>query len=267
MTAPRFTALVLAGRRDADDPIAAAAGRSCKVFVEVAGVPMLARVTAALEASRSVGDIFVCIDGSASLDEVPEITAQVREGRLGRLPAGTSPSDSVLSAFDALADRLPLLVVTADHPLLTAGMVDHFCREAAKADAAVAVAQMALVEHAYPGALRTRLRFADGAVSGCNLFAFTTPRARRAPEAWARLERNRKRPWRLVGAFGLVPLLLYLTGRLSLAGAMARLSRALDLEARAIQMPFAEAAIDVDKPADLELAEAILRDRGDLAAR
>jgi hypothetical protein len=27
-------------------------------------------------------------------------------------------------------------------------------------------------------------------------------------------------------------------------------------------MPFAEAAIDVDKPADLELAEAILRRRG-----
>ena len=39
---------------------------------------------------------------------------------------------------------------------------------------------------------------------------------------------------------------------------MARVSRRRRLRARAVRMPFAEAAIDVDKPADLDLVEAIL---------
>ena len=42
---------------------------------------------------------------------------------------------------------------------------------------------------------------------------------------------------------------------------MRRVSRVLGCEARAIALPFAEAAIDVDKPADLALVETILARR------
>ena len=44
---------------------------------------------------------------------------------------------------------------------------------------------------------------------------------------------------------------------------MAQVSQQLGFTAAAVPMPFAEAAIDVDKPADLELVEEILAgDRG-----
>ena len=39
------------------------------------------------------------------------------------------------------------------------------------------------------------------------------------------------------------------------------LSRVIGGEGRAVRMPFAEAPIDVDKPADLEMVEEILRRR------
>ncbi len=226
---------------------------------------MLLRVLLTLEATPGIGSAVLCIDDAAPLDEIPEVAARLGDGRLQRLPAGGGASASTLAAFDALIEHLPLLVVTADHPLLTPPMVERFCVEAADsgADVAVALTSMRLVERDYPGAVRTRLRFAEGAYSSCNLFALMTPRARRAPECWSRLERSRKRPWRLVARFGIAPLLLYLTGRLSLAGAMARLSRRLRLQAQAVELPFAEAAIDVDTPADLALAETILRDCGD----
>jgi hypothetical protein len=42
---------------------------------------------------------------------------------------------------------------------------------------------------------------------------------------------------------------------------MARVSRALGAEIRAVPLPFAEAAIDVDRPTDLELVTRILGDR------
>ena len=43
---------------------------------------------------------------------------------------------------------------------------------------------------------------------------------------------------------------------------MQELSRVIGVEGRAVVMPFAEAPIDVDKPEDLKLVEAILKARG-----
>jgi hypothetical protein len=43
-------------------------------------------------------------------------------------------------------------------------------------------------------------------------------------------------------------------------------SRRLDLTARPVLMPFAEAAVDVDKPEDKELAERIFIERQSLPA-
>ena len=60
---------------------------------------------------------------------------------------------------------------------------------------------------------------------------------------------------------GVRSLLRYLCRRLTLSEALATFSRKLGLEARAIEMPFAEAALDVDKPADLELVESIFNAR------
>ena len=80
---------------------------------------------------------------------------------------------------------------------------------------------------------------------------------------WRRVEQERKRPWRLVRAFGLRPLFAYLFGRLTLDDAMVRASGVIGARVAAVRLPFAEAAIDVDKPADLALVEAILsRDGG-----
>jgi CMP-N-acetylneuraminic acid synthetase len=64
-----------------------------------------------------------------------------------------------------------------------------------------------------------------------------------------------------VRGFGWRPLVLYLLGRLSLDDALARASRVIGAKIAAVVMPQPEAAIDVDKPADLELVETILARR------
>ena len=79
---------------------------------------------------------------------------------------------------------------------------------------------------------------------------------------WSELERHRKRPWRLVAAIGPLTLLRFLLGMLDLEAAMHRLSGIVGATVRTVEMPFAEAAMDVDKPADLALAEAIFGRRG-----
>lgn len=255
-----FTALVLAGSRGPDDPVARFAGQPHKAFVRVAGVPMLLRVVRTLLASRWIGRVMISLEDPAGVTKVPEIAALVAEGRVTLLASDRTPSRSVLGALQALDPPAPLLVATADHPLLTAPMVDHFCAETpADADVAVALARGTVIRQAYPDAVRTYYRFAGEGYSGCNLFALRTPAAAKAAAFWSRMERHRKRPWRLIATIGPATLLRFLLGRLTLDAALRRLSDIVGVTIRAVDMPFAEAAIDVDKPADLALAEAILR--------
>jgi hypothetical protein len=54
---------------------------------------------------------------------------------------------------------------------------------------------------------------------------------------------------------GLVAVLRYLFGRLTLGEGLARISELMDARAAAVWMPDAEAAVDVDKVDDWTLAE------------
>jgi GTP:adenosylcobinamide-phosphate guanylyltransferase len=252
MTAPHLTALVLAGERADGDPLAKAAGLALKAMLPVAGTPMLARVIEALRGTAAIDRIAVSIPK-------PEVAIELD---VEAFATEATPSLSVMAAIDRLPT--PLVVTTADHALLTAEIVDHFLATATAADDAdlvVGMVEKATIERLVPQTQRTYWRFKDGAFSGANLFYLRNPRARAAVGFWRRVETERKRPWRIVRAFGPELLLGYLFGRLTLDAAMERASGRLGCRVRAATLPFAEAAIDVDKPADLELVERLLRER------
>jgi CTP:molybdopterin cytidylyltransferase MocA len=255
-----FTALVLAGSRGPDDPVARACGVRHKCLAPVAGVPMVARVVDALAPCASVDRIALALEDAALLDDLRALRPLVAAGRLTLLTTAATPSLSVQATLDQLPDPLPLLVTTGDHPLLTPEIVEHFCAaaRATGADFVAGLAPASAIRKTYPDAERTYLRFRDERYSGANLFAILAPDGRRAVAFWRRVEEERKRPWRLVRAFGWRQLLAYLLGRLTLDDAMARASHVIGARVAAVVMPYAEAAIDVDKAADLELAERIL---------
>ena len=240
--------------------VAAAAGVSHKALLPVAGVPMLARVVAALRARPAVGRVVVVIEaphrtlaGLAMPDAVV-----LRE-------AAPSPSRSVEAALAEFG--APLLVTTADHALLTPAMVAHFLAALPPgADAAAGLARAETVLAAWPGTRRTWLRFRDGRFSGCNLFWLGTPGAAGAVAFWRRVEQDRKRPLAMIALLGLPALLRFALGRWTLADALAALGRRTGTRLAVVEMPFAEAAIDVDRPADLALAEAALASRAYSAA-
>jgi GTP:adenosylcobinamide-phosphate guanylyltransferase len=259
-----FTALVLAGSRAPDDPVARAAGVAHKCLAPVAGVPMAVHVVEALAASPGIDRIAVALEDPKLVDELPALCPLIAAGRCRLLATAATPSLSVQRALDELPDPLPLLVTTGDHPLLTPAIVAHFCAaaRATGADLVAGLAAAAAIRAAYPDAQRTYLRFREERYSGANLFAVLRPEGRRAVAFWRRVEQERKRPWRLVRAFGWRPLLAYLLGRLTLDDALARASSVIGARLAAVVLPQPEAAIDVDKPADLELVETILARRG-----
>jgi CTP:molybdopterin cytidylyltransferase MocA len=232
-----------------------------KALAPVAGVPMLQRVLDTLAASASIGRIVVQTNDAAIVAGLPELQRAVAAGRIVILPTAASPAQSVSAAMAQLAGDLPILLTTADHALLTPAMVEDFCARVPEADIAVALAAGSTVLAQYPGALRTFYRLGGERYSGCNLIALLTLQARQAIDFWVALEQHRKKPWRLVATIGLRPFLLYVAGRLDLTRAMAELSRIVGVRGEAVVMPQPEAPIDVDKPADLLLAERILAGR------
>lgn len=255
-----LAALVLAGSRGPTDPLALSQGARHRALLEVGGTPMLLRVLRALRATRGVGHITVSIEEPAALGSLPELDALVRDGALAIHRSLPSPSRSVQDVLAGVPGERPLLVTTADHALLRPEIVERFLTdaEASGADLAIGLVGERLLRARFPESKRTFLRFRDDGYSGANLFLFRTARGRKAAAFWVRAERFRKRPWRLVSAFGPVALVLFLLRRLDLDQALERASHAIDARVAAIRLPFAEAAVDVDKPADLELARRLV---------
>jgi CTP:molybdopterin cytidylyltransferase MocA len=213
-----------------------------------------------------IGDIALCLEPEALATADAAVAAELRNSAIRWLPVGRSPAETVGLALRELREALPVLVTTADHPLLTPVMVEHFCRAApATADVAIGLATDAVIRTQHPQSVRSYYRFGGIGYSGCNLFLLRTGAAERAAAFWQAMERHRKRPWRLALAIGPLTLCRFWMGRLSLEAALGRLSRLAGARIVALELPFAEAAIDVDKPVDLALAEAILARRPPLA--
>lgn len=262
MTGERL-ALVLAGSRGGIDPVAAASGVSHKAFTPLHGVPMITRVVRTLNALPDLSKILVSIERPELLEQEPELNALLKSGRLHPAPAAQSPSRSLLAAFEAHPDCRSWLMTTADNPLLNADMIRHFrATIPTGTEVAVALARRETIQAAYPGSRRTYLKFRDQAMSGCNLFAFDGPRIARVPQFWITMERHRKRPWRMALELGISTTLAFLLRRLTLDEVFQRLSEKVGIAAAAVELPFAEAAIDVDKPADIIQVESILRRQG-----
>ena len=243
-----FTALVLAGSRGGIDPVAAYAGVSHKGLVELGGETLLARVLGALTAAGAT---------RIAVSTEDDILAGHLPAGVERIASTPSPSLSVREAAEALGT--PLLVTTVDHGLLQPQWVRQFLDNVpADADIAVLMAPEGVVREAAPGTKRTYLRFRDRRYSSCNLFLLRTPRALAAVDLWRRVEAHRKQPLRMAMVIGPRMLLGYALGLLTLDAAVALIGRRVGLKAAAVLTPYGLAAVDVDKPSDLDLVREIV---------
>lgn len=259
--------LLLAGSRGGSDPVAVAAGVVHKALAPVAGRPMIAHMLETLQAVPAIGRIVLLCDAPEALRAVPAVAEAEAAGRLTFAPAAASPARSVLAGLDRPETALPALVMTADAPLLTPAALSAFLAGVPPAvDIAAAVASGDAVRQRFPENRRTFLRFRDGDVSGCNLFLIRTPEGRRAVAFWQRLETHRKRPLVMAALVGPGVILGYCLRRLTQAGAMRQLFRRTGAKGALVTIPYPEAAVDVDRPADLVLVEKVLAERAvDLA--
>ena len=248
----RWTALVLAGSRPGGDPFAAAHDVTAKAMIPVAGEPMIVRPVRALLGNVRIGWVRVLAqDGAVLTPMLPD------DARLSVEPSGATIAATIEAIIADPATRWPLLVTTADHALLDGAMIDDFCGRAQGADLAIGLVERAALMARLPETRRTWIGFRGEAVSGANLFALGSPKAMRAVRLWREIEQDRKKGWKLLAMLGL-PGMMGLARLWSLDKVVRKIGRKLGLSIRAIRLVDPLAAVDVDKPADLELVEQII---------
>ncbi len=256
-----FTAVILAAQRAGHvDPLAEAAGLSHKCLVPIAGVPLIAHVAQALLATPGLVRLRVVVEPTMA---APIAAALGHPHQLDFVAAADNLADSVLAAADGIDGRM--VVTTADNVLLTPGAVAQMLDVLASgADAALALATKASVMAAHPSGQRRFYRFSDDEYSNCNLYAFANRKALAAAESFRSGGQFAKKPRRLIGAIGVFNVILFLMHRLSLRGALARLSRRFKLRIEPTVLEDGAHAIDVDNERTYRVAEILLGKRAGL---
>jgi CTP:molybdopterin cytidylyltransferase MocA len=248
-----WTAIILAGQRPGVDPLADAFGETFKALVPVGGRPMVARVVETVLNVPAIGKIVILCQQPEDIKTVLPV-----DPRLTYVESQSGISQSILTVAGSEAAPWPLFVTTADHPLLTYSMITHFLEASVDADVAVGMVERATILAAYPENKRTWIKLRGGAWSGANMFVLSGEAARAALTLWVSAEKDRKQLFKLFWHFGPLIALRAITRTISLQDGIAALGRRLGLSARAVALPFAEAAIDVDKLSDHQQVEAIL---------
>ncbi len=251
-----WTALVLAGSRPGRDEFAETHGTDLKALIPVCGVAMVAWPVTALLGARDVTAVRV-------LAQAPERIAAVlpEDERLSVEASRATIAATIEAILADPATRFPLLVTTADHPLLDAAMIGDFCAAAAGAGVAIGLVERRALDARLPQTKRTWLKFRSGAYSGANLFAFGSRDAAKAVALWRSVEQDRKKGWRMIAPFGPALLLGSVLRVRTLDQTLASIGKRIGLDIRKVELANPLAAVDVDKPADHQLVTDILEGR------
>ncbi len=222
-----------------------------KALLDICGKPMVQWVLDALSGSQRVEHVvLIGLEASSGVScTKPLVFISNRIGMIENLLGGINK----LLEINPSASRA--LLVSSDIPAITSEMVDWEVDTSMQSDVDLCynVARRETVETRYPGSRRTYLKLKDMEVCGGDMNVVHTSVASRNLKVWHRLVETRKNPIKQAAILGFDTLLLVLLHQVTLDQAVEKATRRLHMTGKAIISPYAELAMDVDKPNQLEL--------------
>jgi len=230
-----------------------------KALLDIHGKPMIQWVLDALGAAHQVERVVLI-----GLDEASGVSCSKP---ITYIPNQVTMIENILGGIHKVMEINPsatqVLVVSSDIPGITAEMVDWEVEKARQLDVDICytVATRQVIESRYPTSRRTFVKLKDAEVCGGDINVVHTSVAYRNTDIWVKLIETRKNPLKQAAILGIDTLLLILLHMLTLDQAVKRVTSRLHVTGRANITPYAEMAMDVDKPHQLEMM------RADLAGR
>ena len=254
-------AIVLAGGLiSPDDPLFTSAPDAHRSLIPIDEKPMVQWVIDALCDSTAVQSITVMglnaesgLHASKPMDFLPDSGSMFANIKIG-----------VLHAVEILPEEDKVIIASSDTPAIQPEMVDWLTDQIAKSPEALIyynVIQNKIMEQRFPEAGRSYVRFKDISVCGGDLNLIDRRLFAAEKHIWKELTENRKQPLKQAALLGLDNLLLVALHLVTLDQAVKRICKRLEIEATALRCPYAEMAMDADKPHQLEILRRDLEDR------
>ena len=249
------------GIPSSEDPLYQYTQGQSKALVDMAGKPMIQWVLDALSGSKIVERVLIVgLDPDCGVTCSKPITYIPNQG--GML-------DNVRAGIDKVVELNPeaehVLMVSSDIPAITSEMVDWSIEAALETedDMYYNVIARETMEIRFPGANRSYIKLKDIQVCGGDMSVVRVSAAYGNDELWNRLIDSRKSVLKQAALIGYSTLFLVVIQQITLENVARRASKSLGLRGRAIQSPYAEIAMDVDKPHQLEILREDLKKRAE----
>ena len=225
-----------------------------EALVTICGRPMVGYVVNALENAQYVDDIVV-VGPEGELRGSLGVKIQIAK------PKG-SIVQNILSGLEFLPEEKPVLLTASDVPMVTGEIVDGFLEacdaRSPKADLYYPIVERRFCEEKFPGTKRLYIHTKDGTFTGGNIGVMTPAAIRKSAPTADKLIESRKSPLKMASVLGWGLILKLLFRQVTVADCEMAVSRLFGIHGVAVQIPYSEIGVDVDKPSDLELARKVI---------
>lgn len=236
-------AIVLAGgsAKDLD-------GAPAKGLVPINGRPMFEYVINALDRCEGIGRVCIMLPVEYLLNGTSGKAEVVVTG--GDLP------DVIKAGIDFLSTKNPVLILSADIPLVTPEAINDFLErcEGFEAELYYPIISHDEVEKRFPGVERTYVRLKEGRFTGGNAILVDPKFVAKNMENIKRIYELRKKPLAIARELGFSFLISFMLGSLTIGQLEERIGKLTRSVCVGVITPFAEIGVDVDKESDLQLA-------------
>jgi GTP:adenosylcobinamide-phosphate guanylyltransferase len=242
-----------------EDPLYAYTQGKSKALLDMHGRTMLERVIDALQTSHYVERIVVVGLGDdmgmhfqRPVEHLPD-----QGGIVPNLLAGMH------YLYGPTPARVPVLICSADIPAISGANVEAFVETCVPFDKGVYYnfVTQETMEARFPHSNRTFVKLKGVRIAGGDMVIAHADLADAHRELWLALTNARKHAWQLARIVGLGTLLKLLFRQLSLSDLEKTAERIIQRPTAIILSPFAELAMDADKPHQVDLLRDDLRAR------
>ena len=250
-------AIVMSGGiPEPEDPLYEFTQGEPKALLEIAGKPMIQWVLDAISGAESVGKVvLISLSEEAGLQCSKPITYVPDQGGL---------LENVRAGIEKTVEINPqtkqVLTVSSDIPLVKSEMIDWMVQENADPDLDLCytVIPREVMEARFPESKRSYTLLKDAELCGGDLNMVHSRTVHSNQELWDRIVAARKNVFKQAALLGYGNLLLLLSRQLTLAGAIKRVTKKMNISGKAVISPYAELGMDVDKPHQLAIVRAEL---------